>query len=82
MKANRIIPSFKLPKPWWKTAIADTPEKAAELCKRLGTGECAAICLSHSSLFTAPGQCPESFRVWGPKDSDPSDLLKGLGETK
>ena len=29
-------------------------------CERRNTGQCAAICLSHSSLFTTKGQCPEA----------------------
>lgn len=50
--------------PWWRTVKAETPEQAAEFCKRLGTGECAAICLSHMSSNTTDGRCPEKERVW------------------
>lgn len=50
--------------PWWQGARAETPGQAAEFCKKLGTGQCAAICLSHSSIHTTNGACPEASRVW------------------
>ncbi len=37
---------------------------AKRACKNNGTGQCAAICLSHSSLHTKPGKCPEMLTVW------------------
>lgn len=49
---------------WWDSAKADTPEEAAAFCKKLGTGQCAAICLSHMSNTTTGGNCPEAPRVW------------------
>ena len=39
------------------------------ICKSEGTAQCAAICLSHSSLNTTNGRCPEAMRVWGRKAS-------------
>lgn len=55
---------FKFPKPWWETERASRPEEAAQLCKKLGTGQCAAICLQHVSIHTTDGKCPEASRVW------------------
>ncbi len=40
-------------------------QAAQALCKRRNTGQCAAICLSYSSLWTTPGSCPEAVTVWG-----------------
>jgi hypothetical protein len=51
-------------KPWWETTRATTPEEASALCRRLGTSQCAAICLQHLSLATGDGRCPEASRVW------------------
>lgn len=39
-------------------------ELARTLCCADGTGQCAAICLSHSSIFTSDGKCPEANRIW------------------
>lgn len=46
-----------------------TDDKAIEaatraMCKADGTAQCAAICLSHFSISTTGGQCPEATRVW------------------
>jgi len=51
-------------KPWWETAKALTIEDARALCRKLATGQCAAICLQHSSLHTTDGKCPEVETVW------------------
>jgi len=40
------------------------PKKFA--CQSVGTKQCAAICLSHSSLI-ALGDCPEVSLVWTPE---------------
>lgn len=37
------------------------------LCRAHGTAQCAALCLTHSSLGTTDGQCPEQLIVWGHK---------------
>lgn len=43
----------------------DLLERAArEICKSLNTGQCASICLSHSSLTTGKGKCPSAKNVW------------------
>lgn len=47
----------------------DIPKETIELaaravCRHRGTGQCAAICLSHSSCHTTKGQCPEVLTVW------------------
>jgi hypothetical protein len=34
-------------------------------CKRQGWGQCASICLSHSSTVTCGGGCPEAPRIHG-----------------
>jgi hypothetical protein len=36
-----------------------------QLCKKRGTGQCAALCRTHSSNFTTKGQCPEAEYIWG-----------------
>lgn len=38
---------------------------ARDRCRRLGTAQCAAICLTHFSTSTRDGQCPEAVRVHG-----------------
>ena len=51
---------------------APTPEPAQDvrerlakaLCSSEGTGQCAALCLSHSSNFTSKGECPETSKIW------------------
>jgi hypothetical protein len=44
---------------------AELVEKMARaMCKTHGTGQCAALCLSHSSIFTTGGQCPEAPRIY------------------
>lgn len=45
-----------------------TPQHCADLCRRRGTGQCALICLSHSSNTTTRGNCPEAINVWGSCD--------------
>lgn len=55
-------------RPWWETARANSDAEAETLCRRLGTGQCAAICLSHLSGSTTDGQCPERLRVWQKAD--------------
>lgn len=37
---------------------------ARAMCKAEGTAQCAAICLSHFSINTTDGRCPEAMRVW------------------
>jgi hypothetical protein len=37
---------------------------ARAMCKSRGTGQCAALCLSHSSNFTTSGKCPEAITIW------------------
>lgn len=37
---------------------------ARGLCKSRGTGQCAALCLSHMSIHTTNGQCPEARSIW------------------
>lgn len=44
-------------------------ELARTLCRADGTGQCAAICLSHSSNSTSGGKCPEANRIWRHKAS-------------
>ena len=51
-------------RPWWDSAVADNEQQAQAFCKRMGTGQCAALCLTHSSLHTSDGKCPEAVRVW------------------
>lgn len=46
-----------------------------ENCKRLGTGQCAAICLQHSSNFTTNGECPEADLVWKDKELTPTGRI-------
>jgi hypothetical protein len=46
------------------TAADHIATVARALCKRRKTGQCAALCLSHSSLFTTGGGCPEIEIVW------------------
>lgn len=38
---------------------------ARALCKRQGTAQCAAICLSYFASDTREGKCPKALRVWG-----------------
>lgn len=45
--------------------MTEDQQKAA--CRSMGTGQCAAICLSHSSNFTRNGECPEAKQVWTAK---------------
>lgn len=40
---------------------------ARGMCKNEGTAQCAPICLSHFSIHTTNGQCPEAIRIWGRK---------------
>jgi hypothetical protein len=35
------------------------------MCKSNGTGQCAAICITHFSTSTQGGACPEATRVYG-----------------
>jgi hypothetical protein len=53
--------------PWWTKAKASTEEEARDFCRKMGTGQCAAICLSHMSSTTSDGRCPEALRVWSRK---------------
>jgi hypothetical protein len=38
--------------------------EARERCRKQGTAQCAAICLSHTATFTRDGQCPHAVEVW------------------
>lgn len=51
----------KSTRPGWPTK----EQIARALCKRRNTGQCAALCLRHSSLFTGKGQCPEALVIFG-----------------
>lgn len=57
----------------WKTNASDKPERATNeagaraLCKKRGTGQCAAVCLQYTHFETAQGRCPEAMKVWGKK---------------
>ncbi len=42
-----------------------TTDEQREMCRRHNTKQCAAICLSHSSLLPL-GECPSVAEVWTP----------------
>lgn len=50
-------------RPWWEVANAQTHEQARAFCDKLGTRQCAPVCLQHLSFYPAHG-CPEVNRVW------------------
>lgn len=54
----------QVPSPAGTVSEADI---CSTLCKAHGTAQCAAICMSHSSLHTTDGCCPEAKRVWAHK---------------
>lgn len=47
-----------------ETTEATALQKAA--CQSMGTGQCAAICLSNLAPY-GPAGCPEAHRVWRAK---------------
>ena len=57
----------------WNRRTTPTPATeereavARALCKSEGTGQCAAMCLSHFARDTKKGKCAESVAVWGRK---------------
>lgn len=49
---------------------------AKGLCWARGTEQCAPICMSHSSLHTAGGDCPERDHIWRREVGYIADELK------
>lgn len=68
--------AFALRPSWWKIAPpAPDAVNAAQYCRKIGTSQCAAICLSWWPAGK-PGECPHALAVWGKKEPPPKPKPK------
>lgn len=49
------------------------------LCRAEGTGQCAPLCLTHASIHTTGGMCPERTKIWRQRATEVAYAL-GHGE--